>query len=122
TASRNNNRPNIKLEFNSGGCESPRTPVTATVTSAAAVTINASSVSLCEGDPTTLTASSSNGLYTYTWSPNVALSSTTGASVIATPLSPITYYVVGDDGTCANIDSIFIDVGPAAIAGTASVP
>jgi hypothetical protein len=115
-------RPNMLLSLTGGGCESPRTPVTATMTTAAAVSISASSVSLCEGDPTNLTVSSSNPGYAYTWSPNVNLSSTTGASVIATPLSPITYYVIGDDGICASIDSVFIDVGPAAIAGTATAP
>ena len=105
-----------------GGCPSPRTPVDAIVNPAPAISISASSSSLCEGDSSSLTVTSSNTGYTYTWSPNIGLNDTLGNSVIATPLSPITYYVVGNDGTCGNIDSIFIDVGPAAIAGTAISP
>ena len=105
-----------------GGCESPRTPVTATMNTADSIVFTASQVSLCEGESANISVSSNNTGYVYNWNPSTGLNTTSGASVVATPLSPITYYVIGDDGTCANIDSIFIDVGPAAIAGTASAP
>lgn len=109
----------MTLPFSGFGCASLRVPVTATVTSAAAVTINASATALCAGQSANLTASSSNSSYNYTWSPATGLNTTTGANVIATPLSPITYIVIGDDGTCANSDTVYMNVGPASVAGAA---
>jgi hypothetical protein len=103
------------------GCESARTATVATVTTPTAITLSANPPALCEGQTTTLAVSSANSGYSYTWSPATGLSGTTGNSVTATPLSPITYTVIADDGTCANIDSVFISVGPASVAGTASI-
>ncbi|HKR07468.1 MAG TPA: T9SS type A sorting domain-containing protein, partial [Bacteroidia bacterium] len=103
------------------GCESVRTPAVATVTTADPVTINASPQALCAGQSSTLSASSTNGAYTYTWSPSTGLSGTTGTPVTATPAFPITYTVVATDGTCGAIDSFFLDVGPVSVAGTATV-
>jgi len=105
----------------SAGCESSRTPVVATVTPAPTVTIAAVPPALCQGQSSVLTASSSNANYNYTWSPPTGLSSTTGSSVTASPMSPITYTVVADDGNCGYIDSVFISVGPASVAGTAVI-
>ncbi len=105
----------------SAGCESARIPATATVNAAPAITLNATPPALCVGQSSLLSISSSNSNYTYTWSPATGLSSTTGASVTATPLTPVTYTVVAIDGACGEIDSIFIDVGPASVAGTASI-
>lgn len=113
--------PGMINPFNGLGCSSPRVPVIATVTSADSVTINAGANALCLGDSTTLTASSNNGGYSYTWSPPTGLSSTTGSMVTANPTTTITYTVVGDDGTCADIDSITISVGPTSVAGTATI-
>ncbi len=115
-------RPNMQLAISGGGCASPRTPVQAIVNAAPAVTITASSVSLCQGDPSNMTVASSNPAYTYTWSPATDLNTTIGITVIATPQVPRWYYVIGDDGSCANIDSIFIDVGPPAVSGVAITP
>ena len=105
----------------SAGCESARTPVVATVTSAPTITVNANPLALCQGQTSNLTVSSPNANYTYTWSPSTGLNTTSGTSVDASPLSPITYTVVANDGTCGNIDSVSIAVGPASIAGTAVI-
>lgn len=112
--------PLIQVTYEEG-CTSARVPVVATVTPAPAVTINAGANALCLGQSTTLTANSSNPNYNYQWSPSTGLSGTTGATVTAQPTTTITYTVVGTDGTCANIDSITISVGPASQSGTAAI-
>ncbi len=122
TTSTNTTNPGLTMPFQGSGCESPRTPVIATVNPAPAVAITASSVSLCQGDPSNLSVTSSNPAYVFTWSPAAGLSTTTGATTVATPQVPRWYYVIGDDGTCASIDSVFIDVGPPAVAGIATTP
>lgn len=59
------------------------------------ITISSSeTLPLCNGNSTTLNASSSAD-YTYTWSPNAGLNSTTGANVMATPEETTTYTVTG---------------------------
>ncbi|MFI5219720.1 MAG: T9SS type A sorting domain-containing protein [Bacteroidia bacterium] len=103
------------------GCESARVAAVATVTPADTVAISAGANALCLGQSTVLTATSNNPGYNYTWSPPTGLSSTFGAIVTATPTTTITYQVIGDDGTCADIDSITISVGPASVAGTATI-
>gem|GEM_PF-6800722 len=45
----------------------------------------------CASDRATLRASGGNG--TYTWSPDIQLSSTTGATVVAGPLANMQYTV-----------------------------
>ncbi len=102
------------------GCESPRTASIATVTFADPVTTTALPPALCQGNASLITATSNNANYNYTWSPATGLSSTTGASVTASPSAPTTYIVIGDDGTCANVDTVFMDVGPASNSGTAT--
>lgn len=92
------------------GCESPRVEVAATLTSAPAVTANASPVAVCSGSPSTLTATSSNPNYTYNWTPgNLA-----GASVVVHPTSATTYTVLGTDNTtgCANGASVSVSISP----------
>jgi len=103
------------------GCESGRIPAIATVNAAPAITLNANPPALCEGQSSVLTVGSSNPNYTYTWSPSTGLSGTTGSTVTATPLIPVTYTVVAIDGLCGEIDSVFMSVGPASVAGTASI-
>ena len=109
----------LTLPFTGFGCSSPRIPVTATVTASPPISISGTG-SICEGDSTVLTVSSANPNYNYTWSPATGLSTTTGAVTTASPVSPITYTVLADDGTCGAIDSIFINVGPASMAGSAA--
>ncbi len=105
----------------SAGCESSRTAAIATVTTAPSFSINASPPALCQGQSSVISLTSTNSNYTYTWSPATGLSGTTGTSVTANPLSPITYTIIADDGTCGFIDSVFISVGPASVAGTAVI-
>lgn len=116
----NTTNPTMTLPFLGLGCSSPRIPIDVTVTFSDPVTITADPPALCEGQTSTLIVSSTNTNYVYTWSPDTALSSTTGDTIIASPGSPVTYIVIGDDGTCSNRDTVFIDVGPQSQAGTAS--
>ncbi len=103
------------------GCESSRTPAIATVNPAPAITLNATPPALCQGQSSVLTVSSSNPNYSYTWSPATGLSGTTGTTVTASPLTPVTYTVIAVDGLCGEIDSVFMSVGPASVAGTATI-
>ncbi len=104
-----------------GACESPRIPVTATVTPSDSISISAVPPALCLGDSATLTISTANPSYNFAWSPPTGLSGTTGSMVTANPTMPVTYTVLADDGTCGALDSIFIDVGPLSNAGAATV-
>lgn len=113
--------PLMTLPFQGFGCSSPRVPVVATINPSTPVTITASSTALCMGQSATLSVSSANSNYSYTWTPATGLSGTTGASVTATPTVPTMYYAVGADATCGAIDSVFIDVGPTSVAGTATL-
>ena len=56
------------------------------------ISITATQTTVIEGDSTDLTAT---GADTYTWSPAATLSSTTGATVTATPTDTTEYTVVG---------------------------
>jgi hypothetical protein len=112
--------PLIQVTYTEG-CTSVRVPVTATVTPADPVFITATSTALCLGQSTTLTVTSNNPNYVYQWSPSTGLSGTTGTTVTAQPVTTITYSVIGNDGTCADIDSITISVGPPSQAGTVSI-
>lgn len=92
------------------GCSSGRVPVDAVVIPAAPVTITTSSASVCSGDSAMLTATSTNNGYTYTWTPAGTLNSTTGATVMAGPLTPTTYIVNADSAGCLAADTISIGV------------
>lgn len=81
-----------------------------------AVSVPAGNV--CAGGPgAVLTAS---GADTYTWAPGTGLSATTGATVTATPSSPMVYTVTGTDAgtTCANTvaATVSYNLNPGAIA------
>lgn len=65
---------------------------------------------ICPGGSTNLTAS---GATSYTWSPALGLSATTGANVTASPATTTTYTVTGTDGSgCTATDDIVITVNP----------
>src|SRR5699024_4120055 len=67
-------------------------------------------VSICTGNSTILTA---GGASTYSWSPSIGLSTTSGASVTANPTSTITYTVTGTDvNGCQNIAQVTVTVNP----------
>ena len=73
--------------------------------------------SMCGTD--TITLQLTSDALTFNWSPPTYLNSTTIMHPITTPLSTITYYVIGNIGKCQNIDSVHIKVGqyPTANAG-----
>lgn len=95
-------------------CESARTAVTATVTTAPVINIAASQSSICVGGTSVLTASSSNAGYTYLWTPGNIPGVTTGVS----PAVTTTYTVRGTDASgganngCSNTKTILIAVRP----------
>jgi PKD repeat protein len=84
--------------------------ITITVTPSPIVTVGASATNICIGNSSTLTA---NGANTYTWSPATGLNTTTGAIVIASPLTTTTYTVVGTSGNgCMDSSTVTIIVHP----------
>ena len=101
----------------STGCASPRVPVVATVTPAAAVSLAASPTSICAGQSSTLSASSSNSSYSYTYTPSGASGSTASVS----PTASTTYTVNAIDGAgCAASATATVAVNPLPGAVTAS--
>jgi hypothetical protein len=65
---------------------------------------------ICSGTGTSLTAS---GASTYAWSPATGLSSSTGATVTASPLVNTTYTVTGTDvNGCKNTTTVTVTVNP----------
>ena len=71
---------------------------------------NTSSINICPGSTTTLTAS---GASTYTWAPSTALNTTTGTTVNASPTSNITYNLYGvGTNSCKDTATININVKP----------
>ncbi|MFH2095810.1 MAG: PKD domain-containing protein [Bacteroidota bacterium] len=98
-----------------GGC-SDTDDVTVTVGNIPVVTISPPNPSLCNGYATTLTAS---GADFYTWSPSAGLSSTTGATVNASPSQSMTYTVTGTTTAgCTSTASVTITVDEIVISVT----
>jgi hypothetical protein len=86
------------------------TPTTITVVVNELPTITVSDETICTGDSVDLTA---NGANTYAWSPDTGLSSTTGATVTASPTSTTTYTVTGTDvNNCQNSADVTVTVNP----------
>ncbi|WP_242920027.1 gliding motility-associated C-terminal domain-containing protein [Pontibacter liquoris] len=88
------------------------TTFTVVVNNPPVVKATASVQQICLGQGTsTLTAS---GADTYTWAPATGLSSTTGASVIATPATTTTYTVTGVNQAtgCSSSTKVTIQVNP----------
>lgn len=79
-----------------GSC--PGTPGTATVTVLPTPVLATVSQSICSSGSATLNVA---GATNYTWSPATGLSSTTGSSVIANPLTTTVYSISGTNGSCA---------------------
>lgn len=69
--------------------------ITITVNPLPVLAVTPSPVQMCFGTDTTLSVS---GALTYTWSPAVGLSATTGSVVIAGPTASTTYTITGTDG------------------------
>ncbi len=78
------------------------------------VKVSASDTLICKGESLTLTGDGAN---TYTWSPLVAISSTTGKTITASPSLNQTYTVEGKDAIgCTNTANISIYVLDAPVA------
>ncbi|MFO0477761.1 MAG: gliding motility-associated C-terminal domain-containing protein [Bacteroidota bacterium] len=82
--------------------------VTVSLTNTSTTSITVSSSTICAGGTATLTASGANS---YTWSPAIGLSSTTGSIVTATSNSNTTYTVIGSVGTCTGSSIASITIG-----------
>lgn len=91
-----------------GSCTSSATATVSVITVSTAV--SASSNTYCVGGPSvTLTAS---GATTYSWSPPAGLSSTSGATVTASPTLTTTYTLTGITGACSSTTVVTITVPP----------
>jgi len=93
------------------GCISARTPVVATVTPAPAIQLHASAApDLCAGSNDTLTVTSANSGYTYSWAPVAA----TGSTLIAAPATDTMYHITATDNVsgCVAVDSVAIHIAP----------
>ncbi len=76
---------------------------------------------ICSGSSTTLTATSLDLTYVYTWSPATGLSATTGATVTANPIVTTTYIVTGTSpSSCVKIKEVVVSVNPLPAAITVS--
>jgi gliding motility-associated-like protein len=78
------------------------------------ITASASPSTICQGASSTLTASCSSGCtgITYSWSPSATLSSSTGASVVATPTVTTTYTVTATANSCTSTFPVTVTVKP----------
>ncbi len=81
-----------------------------------AVTVTPVTTTLCNGGTVSLTAA---GATTYSWSPAGTLSSSTGATVVATPPNgTTTYTVTGTSGGCTGTATATVTVGAAPVTVT----
>ncbi len=94
-------------------CEGQRVAVTATVNTAPAISLAATSNSICAGQSTTISVSSANSGYAYSWS-----NGATGNSITVSPTVTTKYYVTASDASggasngCVIVDSLTITVNP----------
>ncbi|MGQ3131739.1 MAG: T9SS type A sorting domain-containing protein [Flavobacteriales bacterium] len=95
-------------------CSSPRSMVIGRVDTPPAISVSAAQSPICDGSSTTLSVSSSNAGYSYTWAASPYLSSTSGASVTATPSATATYNVSASDAItgCVTSGSVSVAVNP----------
>ena len=108
----------LEVDFYVGGCSNTAT-ITVTVNPLPVITTSVGSgTAICIGSSSTITAS---GAVDYTWSPSVALSATTGATVTANPSSYQSYEITGTDiNGCSNTANVDVSVNPlpASISGS----
>lgn len=88
------------------GCSNTATSVV-TVNPIPVITVNSSMI--CEGFAATLTAAGANS---YSWSPPLGLSATTGATVLANPPVTTTYTVSGTTNGCTGSLTSTVSVNP----------
>ena len=90
------------------GC-SNSTNIDITVKALPNISITPASALICTSIGTALTAS---GATSYSWSPSTGLSTTTGATVTASPNVDSTYTVTGTTNGCSNTETVFVAVIP----------
>lgn len=91
------------------GCINSATQ-TITVNTDIQISVSPQTSFVCQGSPTVLTASGAN---TYTWSPSLGLSSVSGSSVTATPLSSTVYTVTGvNSAGCSGSATAMVNIHP----------
>ncbi|MEI6765569.1 MAG: gliding motility-associated C-terminal domain-containing protein [Bacteroidota bacterium] len=73
------------------------------------VVINASKPEICRGDTVLLTCWANGNIV---WTPPTGLSTTTGSTVVASPLSTVHYTVTVDNGGCMGTDDFNLVVNP----------
>lgn len=91
----------------SGSCGNVTSNDSQVTVNSATITITPSSASICANGSTTLTAS---GMGNYTWSPSSSLSSSTGATVTAYPISTTVYTVTGNLNGCTGTKNVRVNV------------
>ncbi len=89
------------------GCNSQTQNAVVTVVANPTVTINPNPAVICLNTAINLTASGANN---YTWSPNIALTTTLGPNTTANPSSTTTYSIIGEAATCTNVTTIQVSV------------
>ena len=92
------------------GCESARKTVAVTVVPAFSVTVSPDPASVMAGGSVALAATASTASVTYKWLPVTGLSSSTAASVMASPAATTTYTVTGTRSTCTATATVIVTV------------
>ncbi|MFO0436817.1 MAG: hypothetical protein ACK5ZT_16350, partial [Sphingobacteriaceae bacterium] len=82
------------------GCNSQTQTGTASVVPNPTVTFTPLTPTICLGNSVNLTAS---GATNYTWSPNTAITSTTGPNVTVNPTVTTSYTLIGEQATCTHV-------------------
>jgi len=96
-------------------CQTSRVPVVAVVTTPPAIAVTPSAASVCEGGPVNIDVTTGLSDYTtFSWAPATDLNTVSGPSVVATPVSSISYIVTasGNVNGCATTDTAVITVNP----------
>jgi len=89
------------------GCNSQSQNATASVVPNPTVTVLPNPALICLNSSINLTAS---GATTYSWSPNIALTTTLGPNTTASPTITTTYSIIGSQATCTNLATIQVSV------------
>ena len=91
------------------GCNSQTQNATASVVANPTVSIAPTTPTICFGNSINLTA---NGANNYTWSPNIAITSTVGNVVTVNPTVTTVYTIIGEAATCTNTAAQTVTVVP----------
>jgi hypothetical protein len=125
TATVSTKRPNITF-YGQVGCSSPRVAVTATVTPPPALTLNATSGTICEGESTPLITitSGASDYDTYAWTPSTGVSGDAASGWIFNP-TVTTSYVLNASNSVSGCNTtvnglITVDPLPSALVITPS--